>query len=513
MNNLYFEIIAFFYIIKQKNIIQNFKKKFFSEPTIVEIFDVVKDFVTEYKVEPTMEQVIELVNLSGTDDIVIIDGIKTLWQSKNEVNKYSEEWLNTNITAWGKFRNFYTSLENTIAYVQSMPSNIAYSDSENYINKAVKIFNNGATFTVNNSEGHDFFDIDNHIIPESDTHSTGYNFMDLCLKGGFTKKGLHVVMGAPKAGKSMWLCNLAANSVRNGYHTIYITLEMSYQLVSQRIGSNLFDINIDDYDKIVQDRNFMTKTMQNFFNQSIVPPGKLIIEEYPTSTATASDIEAFVLRKEDEISKQIGEEFKFDNVMIDYVNIMRDQKGGYGSSDNSYQKIKNICEDVRAMAQRNHWAVISLTQTNRSGMGASDMDMGNVAESAGLIATVDSLFGIIQTPIMNAMNIYYLKALALRNSKHMYDKKKYNFDPFHLRITEDINEGIIPGEVELPKAYTSATAQQVAAANKQQQAKSGSKDKIQQPYTFVPPVMTNGDELKKSENALGKTEEAMQAFF
>jgi KaiC/GvpD/RAD55 family RecA-like ATPase len=39
-------------------------------------------------------------------------------------------------------------------------------------------------------------------------------------------------MGSPKVGKSMWLCNLCANSVRNGEDSIYITLEMAYQLVS-----------------------------------------------------------------------------------------------------------------------------------------------------------------------------------------------------------------------------------------------------------------------------------------
>lgn len=39
-------------------------------------------------------------------------------------------------------------------------------------------------------------------------------------------------MGSPKVGKSMWLCNLCANSVINGENSVYISLEMSYQLVA-----------------------------------------------------------------------------------------------------------------------------------------------------------------------------------------------------------------------------------------------------------------------------------------
>jgi len=53
--------------------------------------------------------------------------------------------------------------------------------------------------------------------------------------------------------------------------------------------------------------------------------------------------------------------------------------------------------------------------------------MSNVSESGGLIATVDSLFGIIQSPVMRAENVYYLKAVAIRNSGHMGDRKKYDF--------------------------------------------------------------------------------------
>lgn len=463
MNNIYFEIITFFYIMKDPTMIKNFRKKFFTEPTIINVFDFVQEFVGEYKTAPTAEQVTELVRINGKDDVIPADSIKTLWQNESEVNKYGDDWLKENITKWGKFRSFYTGLESTIAYVQQLPSNIAYMDCETYINKASNIFNNGVTFSVNTSEGYDFFDFNNHIIKNEDTHSTGWKFIDLCLKGGFTKKGLYVFMGAPKVGKSQVLCNLAANSVRQGHNTIYITLEMSYQKVSQRIGANLFNINYDDYSKVVLDQNYMNKVSRDFMNGSIIPPGKFFIEEFPTSSASASDIENFILKKEAELSKLYNCEFKFSNVFIDYVNIMRDQRGS--QSGDTYNKIKNICEDVRAMGQRNQWAVISVTQVNGTGYDTTNMTMSNVSESKGLIATVDALFGILQTQLMRASNVYYLQAVALRDSPHNGDKKKYIFDPLHLRITEDPSEDIIPDTIEVPAIYRSATANEINKRN------------------------------------------------
>lgn len=463
MNNLYFEILAFFYILKDPSLIKNFNKRFFNEPTIVSIFDYAQDFVNQYKEEPTPEQLYELIKISGKEEVPL-DSIKTLWQNQSGLSRYTDEWLKENISDWGKWRSFWTGLENTIAYVKQLPSNIAYTDCETYINRASNIFNNGASFSVNTSEGYDFFDLENHVIKEEDTHSSGYKFMDLCLKGGFMKKGLYIIMGAPKVGKSQWLCNLAANSVKMGYNTIYITLEMSYQKVSNRIGSNLFNINIDDYQNALKDQNKMKQAAQTFHNGLMVPAGKFYLEEFPTSTATATDIENFVLKKEAELSKLYNCVFKFANVFIDYVNIMRDQRGNSG--DNTYIKIKNICEDVRAVGQRNQWAMISVTQLNGDGYESTNLSMANVSESKGLIATVDALFGIIQTALMRASNVYYLQACALRDSPHIGDKKKFIWDPYHLRITEDTSEDIIPDTVDIPAIYRSATASEIEKVNK-----------------------------------------------
>ena len=494
MNNLYFEILAFFYILKDPSLIKNFNKRFFSEPTIVSIFDYAQDFVNQYKEEPTPEQLYELIKVSGKEEIGL-DSIKTLWQNQSGLSKYSDDWLKTNISAWGKFRSFYTGLENTIAYVKQLPSNIAYTDCETYINRASNIFNNGASFSVNTSEGYDFFDLENHVIKEEDTHSTGYKFMDLCLKGGFMKKGLYIIMGAPKVGKSQWLCNLAANSVKMGYNTIYITLEMSYQKVSNRIGSNLFNINIDDYQNALKDQNKMKQAAQSFHNGLMVPAGKFYLEEFPTSTATATDIENFVLKKEAELSKLYNCVFKFANVFIDYVNIMRDQRGNSG--DNTYIKIKNICEDVRAVGQRNQWAMISVTQVNGSGYESTNLTMSDVSESKGLIATVDALFGIIQTSLMRASNVYYLSAIALRDAQMNGYRKKFIFDPYHLKLTEDPSEDIIPDTVDLPAIYRSATASEIDKVNKTK-----SKQVLQQtpPSSFTPPDMNAN--LQQAENIL-----------
>jgi hypothetical protein len=56
-------------------------------------------------------------------------------------------------------------------------------------------------------------------------------------------------------------------------------------------------------------------------------PGALVVEEFPTSSATVYDLESYLLNAEK--SRSTPEKpFKFKNVMIDYVNIMADARHG-----------------------------------------------------------------------------------------------------------------------------------------------------------------------------------------
>jgi len=112
------------------------------------------------------------------------------------------------------------------------------------------------------------------------------------------------------------------------------------------------------------------------------------------------------------------------------------------NSENTYMKIKQISEDLRAMGQEEQWAVITVTQTNRSGWANSDLDLSNISESAALIHTVDALFGIITMPEMRADKIYYLKYLADRVSGLENTRKLFNVDFKYWRLSENMQASI-----------------------------------------------------------------------
>ena len=106
-------------------------------------------------------------------------------------------------------------------------------------------------------------------------------------------------------------------------------------------------------------------------------------------------------------------------------------------------KIKQIAEDLRAVAQRNSWAILTATQTKQSEFDATDLSMNSASESSALVATVDGMFGIIQDPLMYTNNEYKLKLLANRDEGYKNSYKKFNVDYSFMRITEDQNSQIM----------------------------------------------------------------------
>lgn len=156
---------------------------------------------------------------------------------------------------------------------------------------------------------------------------------------------------------SLWMQNLAAKSVKNGYNTAYVTLELQEELVNMRIGSNMLNIDINEYENVSEDTAYMKDKINKLKNGQPNQLGKLYVKEFPSSTMSANDLYTH-LRKAEEI---LG--YKFQNVFIDYVNIMKNWRNP--NTENTYIKIKQISEDLRASAQEGDWTFITVTQTGR----------------------------------------------------------------------------------------------------------------------------------------------------
>jgi KaiC/GvpD/RAD55 family RecA-like ATPase len=430
--NSYQEQVFYHYILGNQLFLQTTKPDFFTNQNIRELFDVAKDYALKYKEAPSREQLGQLVQMKGLGEKYNNDVIEALYNSKQLLSQYGDEWLEQNVGPWIRVRNLDTVMRKAIAYMKT--TQVTAENSSEVVEKVRHMMSSETAVDFSFNLGKDFFDAASHLQTRLARTSTGYEYIDICTKGGYWKGSLMVLFGMPKSGKSMWLCNMAAKSVMRGHNTAYITLELQEELVNMRIGANLLNEPLDNYEELAKDQAALKQRLSNLKQRSLTPLGHLHVKEFPSSTASANDIAAY-LRKAEEV---LG--YKFDNVFIDYLNIMKNWRNP--NSENTYLKIKQISEDVRAMGQENNWAIISVTQTNRSGWESNDLHITSVAESAGLLHTVDILFGICVDAEMKARGEYFLKCLANRVAGYENTRKRFTMDWKHARIEEDRNSPI-----------------------------------------------------------------------
>jgi replicative DNA helicase len=152
--------------------------------------------------------------------------------------------------------------------------------------------------------------------------------------------------------------------------------------------------------------------------------GQLMVKEFPTGTASAIDVENYF------ITVQNNTGIRFKVIVVDYINLMRPLR----EQGNVYEKIKVISEELRAVAIRNEWCIITATQIKRDAVDDQDIGMSDIAESFGLVHTVDSLFGLIRGPMERRMKI---KLIANRDGGYTESFKMYRMDYDFARLVEE----------------------------------------------------------------------------
>ena len=417
-----YEKLFFLYSLDNPKYLKNFYPGFFSNDEIDSLADLSKKFYLKFSESPSKDQVKVLVEKSAYNEKISKEMIDLIFDTN--IKEYDPEWLKKTAQSWITWRNFDKQLINTVEYVKLQ--NVTPDSVDQIVHHAIDMLREKGVVNFDSNLGLDFFNPSDHIQQTQSKISSGYTWIDR-ITGGYDPKSLIVWAGETNVGKSIFLANDAANFIKMGYNTAVITAEMSPYKVIKRIGSNLLNIEMGEYDKGSQNVELIKRKLQGV-SRGLLPPGKLFIKEFPTSQATVLDIESY-LRELEQIQG-----FKLKAVVIDYINILANYRNL--NSENTYMKIKQIAEDLRAIAVRNNWLIVSATQINRQGYASTDISLSHISESAGLSHTCDMIYGIIQDEVMHANNQYWIKILKLRDGDGKGIKCRFDINYNFMRLTE-----------------------------------------------------------------------------
>lgn len=380
------------------------KNEYFLDRTETHTFDAIKDYIFKYNRPPTFEAL--QIFLEQNDKLSKTEKLEcqklTAEFTKEEFDQ-KDDWLLDATEKFCQEKALYNGMMKAIEIMDGKSKDLAKGAIPQILQDALAV-------TFDPHVGMDYFDdagtrYDLYHRPESKI-PFDLSILNKVTKGGVPEKTLNVLVGGVNVGKSLALCHLASGYLAQGKDVLYVTLELSEEMVTQRIDSNLMNISTDDL--MLLSREAFQKRVETLKSKT---NGNLIVKEFPTSTASVLHIKALL----NEL--YLKKNFKPDVVLVDYINIMSSSRIKMGGSTNSYTYIKAIAEELRGLAVEMGVRIWTATQLTRQGFNNSDPDMTDVAESFGLPATADFMIVIVSNDDLEALGQYMFKVVKTRYNK------------------------------------------------------------------------------------------------
>jgi len=363
-----------------------------------------KDHATDYSSIPTIDQISATTNV----DLERIDG----------VNDNHVDWF---LDSFERFCR-HKALEKAILESTDLLESADYGAVENLIKEASQV---GLVKDL----GLEYFDNPKerlqYIKSQAGATSTGWRDVDRKLYGGLNKGEITIFAGGSGAGKSLFLQNLGVNWALAGLNVVYISLELSEQLISMRLdamvsgyGTREIMKNMDDVDLKVRMRG--------------KGAGKFRVKQM-SSGVTTNDVRAFIREYE------INSDIKVDVVLVDYLDLMMPINSKISAND-QFIKDKFVSEELRNLAMETGVILVTASQLNRGAVEEIEFDHHHIAGGISKIQTADNVIGIFTSDAMRERGRYQIQFMKTRSSSGVGSKVDLKFNPDTLRV-EDLDEG------------------------------------------------------------------------
>jgi len=358
------------------------------------------DYVTEHNAMPTF------------DMLTAATGVELKDPGQLEPNHY--DWLLAEFETFSRHK----ALEKAILKSADLLEEGEYGPVEDLVKKAVQI-------GLQKDLGTDYF-----LNPRARLEAikdnngqvtTGWASLDKKLFGGFNRGELNIFAGGSGAGKSLFLANLGVNWALAGMNVLYLTLELSENLVSMRVDSMVTDIPTRDIFKSLDDVEMKVKMIgkkSGAFQVKYMPSGK-----------TPNDIRSYVKEFEIKTGKRV------DVLLIDYLDLLM-PNGAKVSAENLFIKDKYVSEELRNLAMELNTVFVTAAQLNRGAVEEIEFDHSHISGGLSKIQTADNVIGIFTSRAMRERGRYQIQLMKTRSSSGVGAKVDLEFDVDSLRIRD-----------------------------------------------------------------------------
>lgn len=406
------------------------------------------EYVDKYRKAPKDHAPEILDDLLQNEDLKLAARYERILNLLHEIH---ERGLNPEYLI-GKLHTFVRRQAIKNAIIECSP--IIQTGRDDRLEEVEKIFNTAlATHTTLFDPGTRLSDrakVLNILEEPTEVFMTGIDELDK-RKLGVARKGLHLLLGPAKGGKSWWLGYLSRMAALTGKRVVHVTLEMSERLVTERYIQTFFALakrkdkiyrpelrykdpdarrlELKDRGPAVKQRRIkpdMTMDHPKFhkwisrkMKQFRPALDNVYVKEFPTGELTLDQLEAYLDMLETTC------DFVPDILVLDYPDLMD------LSADNFRLALQALSRRIRGMLVRRNIGGAIVSQIGRMGAKSNNPKETDVAEDWSKIAIADVVLVLQQTAQEKQLG---LARLYVSNARSEQDK-------FTILITQSLATG------------------------------------------------------------------------
>ena len=323
----------------------------------------------------------EKYNVHPTDKILLTILRTELEDETDAVKKQTRDYFariyNTEIRDADFVKNTSLDFCRKQTLKEAMIKSVGLLKNSSY-DEIAKVINEALKLGSDSDFGYDYVaDFEKRFeIKARDPISTGWDEIDQLCRGGIGNGELGVVIAPTGAGKSMVLVHLGAQALLQGKTVLHYTLELAETSIGIRYDSCITGVSLSE----------MHSFKEMIYEKVLEVPGKLIIKEYPTKSASTQTLK-------NHIEKLKQRDIKVDMILVDYgdllnpVTVTREKR----------HDLESIYEELRAIAQENKCPVWTASQTNRSGLNAEVVTLESISEAYSKCFVADFICSVSRT--------------------------------------------------------------------------------------------------------------------
>jgi KaiC/GvpD/RAD55 family RecA-like ATPase len=260
----------------------------------------------------------------------------------------------------------------------------------------------------------------------------------LILGGGLARKQMLLMSANSGGGKSILMANLALNYVTQGKTAVYISLELSEDMIYQRYIAMIAGVSTREWQHQVDDVAHKISAVGD-------KSGGLYIKRMAQGS-NSNQIRAYL--KEFELKNGVIP----DVIAVDYIDLMGSNEKV--SADNVHEKDKRASEELREIMNDYNAVGMTASQQNRGAVNATELNHSHIAGGISKINTTDVYISIIMTDTMRAKGEMAIQFLKTRSSDGVGQTIHLDYNKITLRITD-------PNSLNLPTRRSSAPTEVV----------------------------------------------------